>query len=242
MTASLPRLRRGALAALVVMALTVGCKKKQPDPAPDSDTPAPGVVPVAPGASAPSRATAPANGPPDGWSEVRDPIGGFRVYVPGPSRAVNMTGAPAEYQQVQMVMYQNSIGPKGKGSMVTTYSLVPLAGFKIGSSQDELFAGLLQHQKGMLTFNEVVSKEPVTLGGRPGLKAVVKEKVGTPPKFPDDPEAEQRIAEGYKKNAARRRVYFVTTTATRVIVIMVQSEGEPNPAELKTVAESFAFL
>jgi hypothetical protein len=143
-----------------------------------------------------------------------------------------MATAPDEKKKLQMTTYQNALGPEGKGAQVTTCSLVPPAGFTIGSSPDELYAGLLLHQKGLTTFQDVLSREPVTLGGRPGLKVFMKaNNVGTPPRIPDDPEAEQRIAEGLRKDAARRRTYFVTTTPTRVIVIIAQTEGDPDPAE-----------
>jgi hypothetical protein len=139
-------------------------------------------------------------------------------------------------------MYQNAFGFQEKAAQVTTHSLVPPADFKMGSSPDELYAALLLHQKGLMTFQDVLLKESVKLGGRPGLKVVTKANNFSPPPKLDDPETMQRLEEGYKKDIARRRTYFVTTTATRVIVILAQTEGDPEPAELKTITDSFAFL
>ena len=120
---------------------------------------------------------------------------------------------------------------------------MPPAGVPLGSSPDELYAGVLNHEKGVMTFRDVVTKEPIKLGGRAGLRVVSKaNNLSPPPKFPDSPETEQRLLEGYKKDVARRQTHLVTTTATRFIVIMIQTEGDPDPAETKTIIDSFAFL
>lgn len=237
---SLPHARCVALAALVAAVVAVGCKKSKPtDAGGDTDTPAgtPGGGPGPAGGGAPG-----AGGPPARWSEARDTVGGFKVYVFGTNRALDMTTAPAEKKQLQMTMMINHFGPKDKAAAIMTYSLVPPAGFKIGSSPDELYAALLLHQKGLMTFQDVLSKESVKLGGQPGLKVMTKASNLSPPTLLNDPAAAQLITEGYKKDVARRRTYFVTATATRVIVIMAQTEGDPDPAELKTLADSFSFL
>ena len=241
MTLRFSRSRCVALAALLAAVVAVGCKKSKPtDAGGDTNTPA-----GAPGAgTGPAGGGTPAAGsPPARWSEARDPVGGFKVYVFGTNRPLDMTTAPAEKKQLQMTMMINHFGPKDKAASVTTYSLVPPAGFTIGSSPDELYAGLLLHQKGLMTFQDVLSKESVTLGGRPGLRVLTKANNYSPPrKVPDNPKFEQQMADDYKKDIARRTTYLVTTTATRVIVIMAQTEGDPDPAELKTMADSFAFL
>lgn len=227
-----------ALAALVAVALAAGCKKKKPDPAADDapNTPAGTPGPAGGGAQ-------PAGGPPVGWSEARDTIGGFRLFVPGRSRVLDMTGAPEDKKRLQMTMISAGTVLDAKIPMVQTHSLVPVGGLKIGSSPDELYAGLLQLHQGVMTFQDVLAKESITLGGRPGLRVLTKaNSYSPPPKMPDNPAFEKQLAEGYKKDIARRTTYLVTTTATRVIVILVQSEGDPNPADLKTMIDSFAFL
>ena len=233
--------RWAVFAALVVAVLVVGCKKTKPAPADDAPTPAAGTPGPAGGAAA--GGAQPAGGPPAGWSEARDTIGGFRLFVPGSSRVLDMTGAPEDKKRLQMTMISAGTVLDAKIPMVTTHSLVPVGGLKIGSSPDELYAGLLQLHQGVMTFKDVLSKESITLGGRPGLRVLTKANNYSPPrKVPDNPKFEQQMADDYKKDIARRTTYLVTTTATRVIVILVQSEGDPNPADLKTMIDSFAFL
>ena len=231
-----------ALAALVAAVLAAGCKKKKPDPAADDAPNTPAGTPGPAGGAAAGGGAQPAGGPPAGWSEARDTIGGFRLFVPGQSRVLNMTGAPADKKRLQMTMISAGTVLDAKVPMVQTHSLVPV-GVKIGSSPDELYAGLLQLHQGVMTFQDVLAKESITLGGRPGLRVLTRaNNYSPPPKVPDNPEFEKQMAEGYKKDIARRTTYLVTTTATRVIVILVQSEGDPNPADLKAMIDSFAFL
>ncbi len=231
MMLSLSRSHCVALAALVAAVFAVGCKKAKPADTGDSNP------------NTPTGTPGPAGGPPAGWSEARDTIGGFRLFVPGRSRVLDMTGAPADKKRLQMTMISAGSVLDPKMPMVQTHSLVPVDGLKIGSSPDELYAGLLQLHQGVMTFQDVLAKESITLGGRPGLRVLTKaNNYSPPPKVPDNPEFEKQMAEGYKKDIARRTTYLVTTTATRVIVILVQSEGDPNPADLKTMIDSFSFL
>lgn len=230
--------------ALLITALAVGCKKKPAtDDAPAPDTPPPGARPGMPTPGGPGTPGTPPKGDDAAaWSEIKDTVGGFRVSVPGFNHALNMTNAPDEKKKRQMVMFQNDGGPNRNRPLVTTYSFVPLPPTKIGSSPDDLYAGLLAHRDGVMTFHDVLTKESIKLGGKPGLRVMTKANNFRPPLKSDDPEHAARLEEGYKRDIARRWTYLVSNTATRVIVVMVQSEGDPNPADLKTIIDSFAFL
>ena len=235
--------RRLTLALLLlVTASAVGCKKKKADPAGDeqSNAPPPGARPGMPTPGAPSGLAKD-----DGavaWSEVVDSIGGFRVSVPGTNRAQNMATAPEPLKKRQTIMYAHAVGSNTKAATLHTHSFVPLHGAKLGSSPDDLYAGLLAHQDGTLAFSDILSKDTITLGGKPGLKVVSKANNFSPPPKVEDPEFAARLEAGYKKDIARRWTHLVTTTPTRVIVVMIQTEGDPDPAETKRIIDSFAFL
>lgn len=249
MTLPLSQSRVVAVAGLVAAVLALGCKKNKPaDSGGDSNTNTPAATGTPGGGAGAAGATDATDntkntaGVQTKWSEVRDTVGGFRVLVPGTNRALNMATAPEEKKKRQMIMFQNAVGPNSKSAQVTTHSFVPLAGTKIGSSPDELYAGLLAHRDGVMTFHDLLVKESLTLGGRPALRVMTKANNFSPPPKIGDAETQQRLEEGYKKDIARRWTYLVTTTATRVIVILIQTEGDPDPAELKAIADSFAFL
>jgi hypothetical protein len=88
----------------------------------------------------------------------------------------------------------------------------------------------------------VESKELVKLDGRAALKVVTKGRDLTAGvKRPEGMEPPDWVLESRKKEAARRTTFLVTTNGPRFIVIQSQTESDPDPAELKTMIDSFAF-
>ena len=225
-----------ALAALLIAAVALGCKKEAKKNINNDSDPA-AVVPGQ-GTGDPGRT----GGPPAGWAEARDTVGGFRLFMPGRIQMLEAAKAKPEYQALQISRMTNNLRSEDTAAKLYTASFVPPAGAKFGSSPAELLAGLLLYRKGLETFEVVLSKEPVKLGGRAGLKVVTMERDLTAGvKRPEGMEPPDWVLESKKKEAARRTTYLVTTNGPRVIVIQSQTEGDPDPAELKTIIDSFAF-
>ena len=119
-----------------------------------------------------------------------------------------------------------------------------------------------QNQGGIeAPWNEIVSKTPITLGGKPALEVKIKEKKdwmgNTVPEPDDDPRVpeeirrhQKQVADSLKKSReaelnkpGRREVYYVTTDGRRLIVIHLSGTGDFPPEEmLKTIKDSFEFL
>lgn len=230
--------QRLALFVLVAAALALGCKKNKPtDTGGDSGPNAPN-VPIGGGGNLPG-----ASGPPAGWSEARDPVGGFKLYVFGRVQMLDAAKAKPEYQALQMSRMTNNLRSEDTAAKVYAYSFVPPAGFKLGSAPEELYAGLLVFRKDLEKFEVVLSKEPIQLGGRPALKVVTKGRDLTAGvKSPLESETPDWVKESRKKQDAERTTYFVTATATRVILVSAKTAGDPDPAEFKILTDSFAFL
>ncbi len=240
MTLPLSRSRVVAQAALVVAVLALGCKKTKPgDAGGDSNT----NTPAATGTPGGGGAAPGASGPPAGWAEARDPVGGFKMYMFGRIQMLDPAKAGPEQQALQMSRMTNNLRSEDTAAKVYAFSLVPPAGFKFGAAPDELYAGLLLYRKDLEKFQVVLSKEPVQLGGRAALKVLTKPRnLAEGASLPSDPEAAKWVLESRKKDAAQRTTYFITTTATRVIIVQAQTAGDPDPAEFKILTDSFAFL
>jgi len=118
---------------------------------------------------------------------------------------------------------------------------------QLGTAPDELFAGLKSFNQAIDSHHDVLEKTPTTLDGKSALKVVLKKKPSSRPKsdFGNDPflakiEVEQAARE--KQEQAKRQVFYITNTRSRIIIIQVDTPGEPEPAVLKTITDSFAFL
>jgi hypothetical protein len=233
---------RGPALLFLALVLLAGCKKntkKNTGDGTDPPPPNPG-SPFNPGIDLNTRT---AGGPPAGWNEARDPVGGFRIYLPG-SRIQMLDAAKAspEEQKLQMSRMTNNLRSEDKSAKVYAYSLVPPPGVKLGTSPDELFAGLKLARRDLEGFHVVVSKETIKLGGRSALKVVTKGRDLTAGvKRPEGMEPPDWVVESRKKDAARRTTFLVTTNGPRFIVIQSQTESDPDPAELKTMIDSFQF-
>jgi hypothetical protein len=232
---------RGLAMLVLALALLAGCKKNSKKSTGDGTDrpPANPSSPFNPGVELNTRTGA---GPPSGWAEARDPVGGFRIYLPGRIQMLDAAKARPEEQKLQMSRMTNNLRSEDKSAKVYAYSLVPPPGVQLGTSPDELFAGLKLVRRDLERFHEVLSKEPMRLGGRSALKVVTKGRdLSEGVKRPPGMEPPDWVIEGRKKDAARRMTFLVTTNGPRFIVIQSQTEGEPDPAELKTMIDSFQF-
>jgi hypothetical protein len=222
------------------MAVATGCKKQAKKDSPGGDSSPP---PVQSGDGWGGGKGTAASVPPAGWCEARDPVGGYRVYIPG--------GAPQP--SVFKNVKDEGLNPTGRyaglpsstvNAKITTFSIFPPPGVKLGNTEEELFAELKAYNSTMETFWVILEKSSLTLGGKPAIKVVLKKKPWEPLKTTpdDDPEFVKAQNERDKKDQAMRRVLYLTNTATRMILITVETPDEPDPAMLKILTDSFAFL
>jgi hypothetical protein len=234
--------RRIFAVLLIALIAAVGCKKNTKKDAGEGNNspPANPGNPFIPGAGVDLIGRT--GGPPAGWAEARDPVGGFRMFLPGSIQMLDAAKASPEEQKLQMSRMTNNLRSEDTAAKVYASSIVPPAGVKIGTSPDELFAGLKLVRRDLEGFHVVLSKEPVKLGGRAALKVVTKGRDLTAGvKRPEGMEPPDWVVESRKKDAARRTTFLVTTNGPRFIVIQSQTESDPDPAELKTMMDSFAF-
>jgi hypothetical protein len=207
--------------------------------------------------------------PPAGWTDVRDTEIGFQVFLPGQvtkgQRMVNGKPSPGA----------NLYG--GHDGKITTMLFATTApgNFNPGSSPDELYALFKNPNYGgagiEAPWNEVESRTPVTLGGKPGLMVKVKEKKnwmdrqnmpGVPADFfkglPEEQrkqmedaqkksremmdEANKKFADMDAARPGRREVYFLAVNGQKVVLIHLSTTGEyPDDGALKSISDSFEF-
>jgi hypothetical protein len=229
-----------ALAGLVLAAaLAAGCKKDTKKNAPAADNPAPGPTGDADGKG--NGGPGGGSNVPAGWAEARDPVGGYMILLPGVTQYIE-TPVYAQEKNVKATVVTHHVKNPDTDPVVRGVAFPPPAGSKFGTTPDDLFAALGVYNRVIDTHHEVLSKTPMTLGGKPALRVVLKNKFLGSERLPDDPEFAKEEVERRRKEAAKRTTYYVTTTPTRVIVIEVKTPADPDPALLKTLTDSFAFL
>lgn len=107
--------------------------------------------------------------PPQGWTDVRDTEANFRVFLPGQVWKSEIKGnAPPG-----MVAWSGIDGT----SPVRVQSILPPDNSTFGNQPDQLYAQLKSHGIDG-PWHDVVSKTPVTLGGKPGLEVRIQYKKG----------------------------------------------------------------
>jgi len=240
-------LRRACTISLVAFLAVLGCKKNVKKDGGDSIPP-----PVdksgsgSSGGDPRSKGQAGGNDAPPGWCEARDAAGGYRVFMPG-DKAVTPDFSKAGGQENRPTGCYAAIRNPNINAEVHTFSLLPSGAVKLGTAPDELFAGLKSFNQAIDSHHDVLEKTPTTLDGKSALKVVLKKKPSSRPKsdFGNDPflakiEVEQAARE--KQEQAKRQVFYITNTRSRIIIIQVDTPGEPEPAVLKTITDSFAFL
>ena len=244
--------RQLALAvAILALVAVVGCKKKaKNDPPPDGNPQL--IDPLAGGGEAGGAGGGGAGvgkggGPkppaaPAGWHEARDTVAGFRLLVPNkPVIHMNYKGSQ-NLEKLQATSCSHFTKGKDVEPFVRTITFVPPAGFKMGTTSDELLAAFNIVHPNFEKFYTLLEKSPVTLGGKPALKFVTRPiDITAGAKLPDDPQFAKDILERRKKQQAERTTYFVTVHGPRVVYLSISSPGDLDPAFLKTVTDSFAF-
>jgi len=232
------------LAIGLAVALASGCKKDKKAAPTDNSPPSVNPGGTSGGKNGQGRETA--SGPPAGWCEARDAVGGYRVFMPG-DRPVTPDFSRAGGQENRPTGCYASMPSRSIKAEVHTFSLLPSRELKLGTAPDELFAALRGFMPVLDSNHDVLKKEPTTLDGKPALKVVLKKKPFSRPKSPidDDPAfAKMRADEAAREKAeqAKRQVFYITNTSTRVIIVQVDTPDEPEPAVLKTITDSFKFL
>jgi hypothetical protein len=232
------------LAIGLAVALAAGCKKDKKSGSTDN-SPAP-VNPGNPGGGKNGQGRETASAPPAGWCEARDAVGGYRVFMPG-ERPVTPDFSKAGGKEGQGTGCYAGIPNRAIPAEVHTFSILPAVGFKLGTAPDELFAALKVFNRVIDSHHNVLEKAPTTLGGKPALKVVLQKKPFDRPKSPIDEDpafAKMRADEAAREKAeqAKRQVYYLTNTNTRLIIIQVDTPADPEPAVLNTITDSFKFL
>jgi hypothetical protein len=198
------------------------------------------------------------NSAPPGYTAVRDAEGEYAVLLPGQIRK-------AEHRSDRPMPpgYAISVHGGSDGNWtIFARSMKPGNDFNPGTSPDQLYGLLKKHGAGIeAPWNEITSKTPITLGGKPALEVKVKEKKdwmgNTLPEADDDPRLPEEIRQHRKqvadslkksrdaelKKPGRREVYYVTTNGKRLIILHLSGTGDFPPEEmLKTIKDSFEFL
>lgn len=209
-----------------------------------------------------SQPSAPVRKPPPGWTDVRDAEGGYQVFLPGTITKGQPQLAGPLPAGVQMTLYA------GPGEKVTAAarSIKPAGPITAGTTPDQMFGWLSSWNLGVDPKTaDVVSRTPVTLGGKPGLLVRVKERgrdfakvLDKEIEVPKDEfkdafellkefqtagkEMQKKLQDDENARPKRHELYFVTTNGQRVIVIHLKQAGEyPDEATLTAITGSFEF-
>jgi hypothetical protein len=202
---------------------------------------------------------------PPGYTAVNDSEGGFQVFLPG--TVVKSTVDVGDQNRKLGVESSAYAGQDGQTS-VRAVSVKPPTGTVPGDSPEQLFSSVPGVNAKWYT---IVSKESITLDGKPALLVKVKDNKNwmddgrkDPADMPPPPglQGEQlkdwlemqaemkRTRDEIKKDIDRDRsaqpvvhyVYLITTDRKRVITITIQKPNEfPGEDVLKTVRDSFRF-
>lgn len=177
---------------------------------------------------------------PAGYTAFRESGIGLAVFLPGQAsgsyvRQGGPNGPPNPDQYV---------GHSSSGRHDVHFAAHRKAGYKPGSGADELFGAF---EKGGFFLSvprkyDVIAREPVTLGGKQGLKVVVKEKPDLWDKTPQDAEffkdSNQRERDRVAKDGVSCVAYVVPSGEWLYLINIAAKGGDPDPEVLKTIAES----
>jgi hypothetical protein len=232
-------MRRPFFVVMIALLVAVGCKKdSKKDTGGDANPP----VNPAPGPLGDLRGKTGGSDVPGGWAEARDPIGGYRLLMPGITKFHESFAGSTALQKMQATSCSHGVKGLDTDVRVRSVSFVPPVSFKMGTTPDELFAALKLARTNFETFHTVLEKTAVKLGGREAVKIVTKPvDLTAGAKLPDDPRAGEERLQERKKLEAKRTTYYVTTAGARIVFLEIDSPTEPPPGLIKTVTESFAF-
>jgi predicted Zn finger-like uncharacterized protein len=231
----------GILAVVLFFVLDIklgGAGKGGPEPGagakspsqPDSGKPGKG-EPGGVASADPAKTSAPS----DGWTTAEDAIGGYSVAMPGTVRPMDLSRAGG--QELQPTAYANAVRDPDKDVKVMAISLLPPAGVKLGKSADEQLAMLRVWNRKIGTLEEIAEQAAVTLGGRPGLKVVLKPI----PLVANDANTPEEVRADREKEARKRTVCLVTTNGKRIVLVQMEFHDAPAADIVKRVSESFRF-
>ena len=186
---------------------------------------------------------------PAGFTAVREPDGGFAVFLPGDAKKTNAKFNGQYVSELGHFKWAidavRSDDPDGKQAAAASRPLPP--GAKSGTDQNTLMQ-MLTEIDSFVTESEklaVVSKRMVTLGGKPGIEVEVKEKAqqrGTPSETGVWTEIDREERERVAKAGLHTVTYF-THDGKRIYTIRIsQKKAFPTDDELKIVVESFSIL
>jgi Zn-finger nucleic acid-binding protein len=183
---------------------------------------------------------------PAGYTAVREPAGGFAVFLPGMTSKVDVKINNQDGAKLGHYGWAGIDG--GSDQQVWAWSRPVPAGFNPGTDPDGLVKLLAAYEHDAQPGNdryEVVGKRAVTLGGKPGVEVRLKQK----PHLMSQPGDNGFFAERDKEETERvardgeHHVFYVTHNGKQVFIIHVsQRKSFPADDVLKTIADSFALI
>jgi hypothetical protein len=189
---------------------------------------------------------------PAGYTAVREPAGGFALFLPGLTSKVDVKirdqpGGPLGHH-AWAGHAGGGFDAKGPEYEVWVWSRPMPNGANAGTDPAALTALLAAYEHHVQPANngyEVVSSKPMTLGGKPGVEIRLRQKPNLMGKPGDDGFFAERDREETERVArdGEHHVFYVTHTGKKVFIIHVsQRKGFPADDVLKTIADSFSFI
>jgi hypothetical protein len=169
---------------------------------------------------------------PPGYTAVRDPDGGFGVALPGrANKAMTMIDGRQVDSKTKAVW--GSVDDSGDLHVRVMSAPLP-AGYTPGTTPELMEKLLRMAQGGIDTpWNEVVSKGPTTLDGKPAFELRYRYK----------PDWQGRGDPGGDTGRREQTILCVTTDGKRVYLLKFDRKGQMADDEtVKTVYESFKFI
>jgi hypothetical protein len=170
---------------------------------------------------------------PAGYSTVRDADGGFQVFLPGVAHKARTIVNGQEVDSKTKAVWA-SIIDNGQSQAWVTSAPLP-AGYTPGSTPEHLERLLKMGEGGIdAPWNDVVSKGPKTLDGKPAFELRYRYK----------PDWMGRGGGGGEDMSNRNQtVLCVTHDGKRWYVVKLERKGQmPDEETVKTVYESFKFI
>ncbi len=181
---------------------------------------------------------------PAGYTAVREPAGGFAVFLPGVTNKVDVKINNVDGAKLGHHGWAGIVGANDQQVWVWSRPIPP--GLNPGTDPEGLVKLLAVYEHHVASANrsyETVSQRAVTLGGKPGVK--LKEKpnlMGQPGDNGFFARRDQEETERVAKDG-EHHVFYVTHTGKQVFIIHVsQRKGFPADEVLKIIAESFALI
>ena len=184
---------------------------------------------------------------PAGYTAVRDPEGGFTIFLSGEAKKVNASfngQNVGELGQHGWVTVSGDADPDGKRATIWSRNLP--TGFNPGTDQIGLMKLLLNVDPGATDTKrfEIVGQRAVTIAGLPGLESKVKQKAQLWSQPGDKGIWKEKDQEELEKIAKEGRCFvtYITHNGKKSFVIVVsQQRAFPSDDMLKIITESFSI-